>query len=241
MHLDSNRVSKVLVVLALATLSPTSRADTNEWLKPGSGNWEEPYWSLERLPTHHDVVIFGNAGFKSLAISQSTVTSASQSLSIQSLTIEAPAGSSNLLLLNWAGMNVPLSVSSNLMIGTNGSLVSPSSAMNSSNFYIGSTAQFLDQSAASFTNVFVGPNASAELDLSNSVLPSACRATQTQLRVKVGTLLTTGNGLNARRWFENFKSLITWKFKFVGLLDCHAPFTSPHSCWRSLRPSLRRK
>jgi hypothetical protein len=169
MRLDSISVSKVLVVLALATVSPASRADTNEWLKPGSGNWEEPYWSLGRLPTNHDVVIFGNAGFKSLAIGQSTVMSATQSLSIQSLTIGAPANSSNLLLLNWAGMNVPLSVSSNLAIGTNGSLVSHSSALTSSNFYIGSTAQFLDQSVASFTNVFVGPNASAELDLSNSI------------------------------------------------------------------------
>ena len=169
MDFHSKSFSSVLVVLALATASPASRADTNEWLKPDSGYWQEPYWSLGRLPTNQDVVLFGNSGFKALAIGYSTVTSAPQSLSIQSLLIEAPANSFNLLLLNFAGFTLPLSVSSNLVIGTNGSLVSHSSALSASNFQIGATAQFFDGSTASFTNVFVGPNSGSELDLSNSV------------------------------------------------------------------------
>ena len=139
----------VLSALAFASASPASRADTNEWLKPDSGYWEGPYWSLGRLPASQDVVLFDSSGFKALAIAQSTVASAPQSLSILSLTIEAPSNSLNQLLLNWAGFSVPLSVSSNLLIGTNGSLLSHSSALVASNFYIGATAQFLDQSAKS--------------------------------------------------------------------------------------------
>lgn len=169
MRVHSHILSWVLVVLALATVSLTSRAVTNEWLKPTSGYWEEPYWSLGRPPTNQDMVIFDNAGFKALAIGQSTVTSIPQSLSIQSLLIDAPVNSFNQLLLNWAGITVPLSVSSNLVVGTNGSLVSHFSALIASNFYIGATAQFFDQSTASFTNVFAGPDSGSELDLSNSV------------------------------------------------------------------------
>ncbi|HET7624958.1 MAG TPA: hypothetical protein VFM25_06790 [Verrucomicrobiae bacterium] len=186
MGLRSSIIPWVLVVFGLTTASPASRADTNEWQKPTSGNWEEPYWSLGRLPTSQDVVLFDNSGFKSLAIGESTVTSAPQSLSIQSLTIEAPTNSSNQLLLNWAGFNVPLSVSSNLVIGTNGSLVSHSSALVASNFHIGATAQFLDQSTASFTNVFVGAGAGAELDLTNSVFAANL--------LQLGALEISGSG-----------------------------------------------
>ena len=153
----------------LCLLAASAAGATNEWTKPTSGYWEEPYWSLERLPTNQDMVLFDNSGFKALAIGYSTVTNAPQSLSIQSLMIEAPTNSFNQLLLNWAGFTVPLSVSSNLVIGTNGSLVSHSSALIASDFYISATAQFFDESTASFTNVFVGPNSGSELDLSNSV------------------------------------------------------------------------
>ncbi len=168
MRFDAYTFLWVPAVLAFGTAAP-SRADTNEWQKPDSGYWEEPYWSLGRLPANQDVVVFGNAGFKALAIGDSTVTSAPQSLSIQSLIVEAPTNSSNQLLLNWAGFAVPLSVSSNLVVGTNGSLASHSSALVASNFYLSATAQFLDGSMASFTNVFVGLDSGAELDLSNSV------------------------------------------------------------------------
>lgn len=157
----------VPVALALTPAAPAS-ADTNEWLKPSSGYWEDPYWSLGRLPASQDAVLFENPGFKALAIRPSTLATAPQSLSVQSLTIEAPSNSFNQLLLNYAGFSVPLSVSSNLVIGTNGSLVSHESALVAGTFDIGATARFVDQSSASFTNVFVGPDAGAELDLSNS-------------------------------------------------------------------------
>lgn len=186
MDVNSHVVSWAIVVLAFTTVSSVSRADTNEWLKSGSGYWEESYWSLGRLPTSQDVVLFDNSGFKSLAIGQSTVTSVPQSLSLQSLTIESPTNSSNLLLLNWAGLDVPLSVSSNLVIGVNGSIISHSSGLSAGNFYIGATAQFLDHSAASFTNVFIGADAGAKLDVSNSVFAADL--------LQAGALETSGNG-----------------------------------------------
>ena len=179
--------SWVLVAFAITTAALASRADTNEWLKPTSGYWEEPYWSLGRLPASQDAVLFDNSGFKALAIGPSTLANAPQSLSIQSLTLEAPTNSFNQLLLNYAGLSVPLSVSSNLVIGTNGSLVSHDSALVADTFYIGATAQFLDQSVASFTNVFIGPDAGAELVLSNSTLAANF--------LQVGSLHSPNSGL----------------------------------------------
>ncbi len=177
----------VLVALASTTVSPALRADTNEWLKPDSGYWEEPYWSLGRLPASQDVVLFENPGFKALAVGHSTVTSAPQSLSMQSLTIGAPSNSFNQLLLNWAGFTVPVSVSSNLVIGSNGALVSHSSALVAGTFSIRATAQFFDESAASFTNVFVGADAGAELALSNSVFAANL--------LQLGARDTSGSGV----------------------------------------------
>ncbi|HVV01450.1 MAG TPA: hypothetical protein VHH88_08815 [Verrucomicrobiae bacterium] len=175
----------VLTALTLATASLVSRADTNEWLKPSSGYWEEPYWSLGRLPANQDVVLFDTSGFKALAIGSSTVMAAPDSLSVGSLIIEAPANSFNQLLLNYAGFGAPLFVSSNLVVGTNGSLASHHSALVASNFYIGATAQFLDGSTAAFTNVFAGADPGAELDLSNSIFSAGM--------LQLGSLESSGN------------------------------------------------
>ena len=62
-NLDS--VLGITLALALTPAAPAS-ADTNEWLKPSSGYWEEPYWSLGRLPASQDAVLFDNSGFKHL-------------------------------------------------------------------------------------------------------------------------------------------------------------------------------
>jgi hypothetical protein len=107
----------------------------NAWTKPISGLWEESFWSCGRLPAPGDAIAFTNAGSKSLEIGPTTTANFSNTLSLFSLKVDAPAGSSNQLLLNNAGTNVPLDVLF-LAVGTNASFVSYSSAVKAYDFDI---------------------------------------------------------------------------------------------------------
>jgi len=154
----------------LSTATGASPGGTNEWLKPTSGYWEEAYWSLGPPSMDQDLIAFRNANWKALAIGRNTTVSNSSSLSIKALLVEAPPYSFNQLLLNFAGLDVPLFVGSNLTVGTNGSLVSHYSALRGSNFIVGAAAAFMNGSKVSFTNIFVGTNAGSGLTVSNSDL-----------------------------------------------------------------------
>ena len=144
---------------------------TNEWVKPASGYWEESYWSLGQLPAmQQTLVAFRNPGFKALGIGPNTTANFSNSLAINHLTVDAPAGSFNQLLLNYAGLAVPLSVNSDLILGTNGSLASHASALRGGSFYLGGPATFSEGSTVVFGKIVVGANAPAELNLTNSSL-----------------------------------------------------------------------
>jgi hypothetical protein len=140
----------------------------NEWTKPISGSWEEPYWSLGQLPKMDQVLVaFRNPGWKALAIGANTTANYSNSLAVNYLTVDAPADSSNRLLLNWAGLDVPLFVNSDFVIGSNGSLVSYYSALRGGNFYLSGPATFTESSTVSFSKVEI---VGTEMDLTNSSL-----------------------------------------------------------------------
>jgi len=129
-------------------------AITNEWTKATSGNWEEPYWSLGVLPSaDQETVAFRNLGWKAVAIGANTTANFPGSLTLNNLIIDGPTNSANQLLLNWAGLNVPLVVRSNLMIGTNGSLASHSSALRAANFDLRGAAAFSDIATAAFGEI----------------------------------------------------------------------------------------
>lgn len=118
------------MILALGFQLSVALAQTNSWIKPTSGYWEEPFWSLGVLPSFSQSAIeFTNPGFKALAIGSSTTANYPDSLRIRNFTVDAPSESGNLLLLNYAGLNVPLDVTDWLTIGTNGSLLSYYSAL----------------------------------------------------------------------------------------------------------------
>src|SRR5436190_3481308 len=152
--------------------SPNASAGlTNEWTKPTSGYWEEPYWSLGVLPSKQDAIVFANDGYKALAIGPSTSVNYRSSLSIRNLTVDRP---NNLLLLNYAGMNVPLSVASDFVLGRDSFLLSYYSSLNASNFYCSGNATFAELSQASFNLLQIGQlaPANAELVISNAFLSS---------------------------------------------------------------------
>src|SRR5687767_6643500 len=145
------RVLQGLLLYFIVTHSgPPAIADeanclTNAWTKPGSGLWVEPFWSCGRLPAAGDTIAFTNAGSKSLEIGPTTTANFSNTLSLFSLKVDAPAESSNQILLNNAGTNVPLDVLF-LAVGTNASFVSYSSAVKAYDFDIYGAALIADRS-----------------------------------------------------------------------------------------------
>jgi hypothetical protein len=155
------------VVLSLFDAVSAVSQTTNEWTKPTSGYWEESYWSLGRLPLQQDTVAFRNPNWKALAIGANTTANYPGSLSVSNLLIQAPTYSFNQLLLNWAGLAVPLAVRSNLIIGVNGSLASHHSSLRAAYFEVNGPTTFSDGAVAAFNQIVVGHVAAAELALEN--------------------------------------------------------------------------
>jgi hypothetical protein len=141
----------LLGLIMFSLLGLSAAAQTNQWTKPTSGNWEQSYWSLGLLPgIDQQLVAIDNYGWKAVAIGANTTANYPQSLSLSNLLIDAPTNSRNTLLLNWANFNVPLVVSSNLTVGTNGALASHYSALRATNAYIDGTASFSDYATEDF-------------------------------------------------------------------------------------------
>ena len=143
----------------------------NNWTKSASGSWEESYWSLGRLPgIDQQLVSVNNYGWKTVVIGPGTTANYPQSLYLNNLLIDGPANSNNKLLLDSAGLSVPLTVRSNLTIGTNGSLVSHYSAIQAANVYIDGSASFSDYATENFGNLWLRSGA---LDLTNGTMTTS--------------------------------------------------------------------
>jgi len=140
--------------VVLHTPSLVVAAD-NAWTKPNSGNWEEQaYWSLGVLPDATQSVLFTNAGWKALAIGANTAQNFPQSMRVQSLRVEGPVDSFNTLLMNWAGFEQPLQVTSltivsNASVAVHGSVlevVRDSTNVTTGNLSVGGTLIHADLS-----------------------------------------------------------------------------------------------
>lgn len=98
-------------------------ADTNRWIKVGSGGWHEGTWSLGKLPDEGQVVEIVSEGAKTVEIDPETVQLAPSSLAIQSLFVSGE----NTLLLNvqHAQLRVtsPTNVGNGLTLSNGGTLV----------------------------------------------------------------------------------------------------------------------
>ncbi len=111
------------IVLVYFLTGLVAFGQVNSWTKPTSGAWEEPVWSLGILPNSSQTIEFTNAGFKAIGINPATVSGFPGSLTINHLDVFAPANSSNTLLLNFIGTNVPLQVLNGVNVGTNGRIL----------------------------------------------------------------------------------------------------------------------
>jgi hypothetical protein len=160
-------------------------AQTNSWTNSVSGYWEGSDWSLGELPGASQTVLFTNAGWKALAIGTNTTQSFPQSLHIFSLTLSSPTNSFNELLMNYAGLHVPLVIGDSNFTGTlivesnaavdmlSSALVVLNTPLNGPSpgaFSIGGTFMESDGSQVAASVMQVGDIGPGVYDLTNSIL-----------------------------------------------------------------------
>ena len=104
-------------------------AQTNSWIIPASGHWENLSWSLGIPPAVNQSVMITNGGSKAVGVFPTTAANFPGTMTVSNLTIYAPSNSQNTLLLNFVGTAVPLQVLNDCTIGTNGSILNLSSSL----------------------------------------------------------------------------------------------------------------
>ena len=143
----------------------------NSWTNPTSGSWEELHWSLGVLPAVGQSIAITNAGWKAVAIGPGTAQNFPQSLRPTAITLAAPIDSSNLLLLNYAGFETPLSVQE-LIINSNAGLTALGSALQvtGSPFSVGGIFSQGAAAVVGATNLNIGDVGSGAYELTNGTL-----------------------------------------------------------------------
>ncbi len=103
----------------------------NSYISPSSGKWEQGVnWSLGVPPDSTQVGIYiTNAASKTVTIDAVTSSNFPSTMTISNLTLSAPSGSTNTLLLSGAGLATPLDILNGLTVNSNGLLVVTNSAL----------------------------------------------------------------------------------------------------------------
>lgn len=119
-----------LLASVMAFTSITVSGQVNSWISPESGSWDQPgNWSLGVLPDSSQSVRLTNSNWKAVAINPSTPVNFPDSMTVNSLTITSPADTENVLLLNYFGTDVPLTVLNGVLLSENSQLVNFSSGL----------------------------------------------------------------------------------------------------------------
>ena len=146
------------------------QSQTNSWINPGSGNWEDASWSLGAPPGPNQTILITNAGWKAISIGPNTASHFPQTLTVDSLTISSPTNTVNTLLMNFVGVGSPL-VANSVTLNENSIITLHSSALEvSSNMSIGGTFNQNDFSGVSAATLQIGDVGPAVYTMSNGTL-----------------------------------------------------------------------
>jgi len=161
-----------VIALSIA-FSVTARADTNSWIN-GSGKWEAAgNWSLGVPPTNtQSAVLITNAASKTVAIDATTAGSFPDTMTVSNLTLSAPAGSTNALFLNNAGVGTSAHILNSFALGDGGALlVTNSSVVVGGVFDVNGNVRMLDGSlTATNDTATVGYGGVGDLTISDGVV-----------------------------------------------------------------------
>jgi hypothetical protein len=127
----AKKLRRSVAVLLTAVAVPTaSHAQTNSWISPTRGFWDDyTKWSLEIAPANTHSVYITNAPTKTVTIDSITSGDYPDSMTISDLTISAPDPSTNTLSLTDAGLAVPLQVMNGCSVSNGSALIVDNSAM----------------------------------------------------------------------------------------------------------------
>lgn len=101
----------------------TGLSQTNNWTNLLTGNWHDLSWSLGIRPLSNQWVKVTNSGSKAVIVNSTTRDSHRTSMTVSNLSLSAPLGATNTVLLNFTGTAVPLTVLNRCYVGTNGVLL----------------------------------------------------------------------------------------------------------------------
>jgi len=143
----------------------------NSWINPGSANWDQPTnWSLGVIPDSSQAVMITNSGWKAVAINASTPTNFPGSMTVSNLAIRGATNTENVLLLDYFGSDVPLTVLSGVTLQDDGRIVNFNSGLvvQGGTFLVTNTTMIQDGGFVSATN---GPMtlSNSEYDMTNGV------------------------------------------------------------------------
>jgi len=126
----SRLFSFVWISIVLWVTSNASGATTDIWTNNANGLWSTDLnWSSNQAPNFtFNLILITNANSKTVTVDAATP---STNLTIQSLTLSAPPGSTNTLALVDLTTNVPLQMSAALTVGQGGLLILTNAALTS--------------------------------------------------------------------------------------------------------------
>jgi hypothetical protein len=119
----------VLFRVSFCSFSVFADPIVNAWISPSSGNWEDSQkWSLGSPPASGQTIMLTNQGWKAIAIGPNTVQNFSDTLDVSSVILGGYTDSFNLLLLNYAGFEIPL-LAGSVNVGTNSGITALASVL----------------------------------------------------------------------------------------------------------------
>ncbi len=131
-------------------------AQTNSWTNPISGNWEDLTWSLGVRPAASQDIVITNAGWKAVQLTHATAVNFPGSMTVNSMTLDAPPDTINSLFLNNVGVPSPLTAGT-IATGTNTIILMLSSTLNcSGTFNLNGTFNQGNFSGVTASNLYIG-------------------------------------------------------------------------------------
>src|SRR5438067_2407632 len=164
-------MKSILVLLMPGLVSIASAQVINSWTKATSGNWDQASsWSLGVLPNSSQAVMITNSGWKAVAINPSTPVNFPGSMTVSNLTVRGAWDTENVLLLNYFGTAVPLTVLNGLTLQDDGRIVNFNSGLvvQDGTVVITNATMIQDGGFVRVTNAQMNLS-SSEYDLTNGV------------------------------------------------------------------------
>jgi hypothetical protein len=164
-------IKAILLAASCLLCQASAFGQVNSWANPGSGNWDQASsWSLGVLPSSSQSVMITNQGWKAVAINPSTPINFPSSMIVNNLTVRGAWDTENVLLLNYAGTTLPLTVLNGLTLQDDGRIVNFNSGLvvQGGTFLVTNSTIIQDGGFVRVTNAQMNLS-SSEYDLTNGV------------------------------------------------------------------------